>query len=388
MIKSTAFPSRTTEIKTSIFKSDNGVDEYNIFIRPSSYSSVEKQLAEINESYRLTLNELGIDSDTSIFRRFFCSDLNNQAIRFEQFDITSSQKSNCAVSFICQPPMMPAKISMWAYHISDPSGIEKSWQDNSLKLQRKDHVHHWTTNLCAFAGQNSYYQTEGIFSKYNSYLDANELTLSDNVVRTWFFVQNVDVNYKGFVEARNDIFKEAGLTKETHYIASTGIEGRHVNPQHNTAMDSYAISNIRHEQLEFLSVPENMCPTHDYGVSFERATTVKYRDRKHTFISGTASIDKKGQVVHKGDVLKQLDRTVENVQALLDKCGSKLSDIASAIVYIRDISDFSIIKENISKYLGGTPHEIVLAPVCRPEWLIEIEAIAITKSNSPEMPEL
>lgn len=385
MIDCFTFTDDATEIKISKFKGENDVYEYNMFIRPKKYSKTTQQLNEIARSYDKVLHQLGIDEDTAVFRRFFCSDLTNQVDQLEGFAL-SSTKNICAVSHICQPPMPPARVSMWAYHISDVKSSDKIHDDNSLKLQRKNQAHHWTTNCNAFASESSYRQTQGIFSEYRSYIENNNLTLADNVVRTWFFVQNVDVNYKGFVEARNEIFNETGLTRDTHYIASTGIEGRGSNPQNNTIMDSYAISDVVDGQIDFLTAPEYLCPTHDYGVAFERATSVAYNDRKHVFLSGTASIDDKGEVVHKGDVLKQLERTVLNAEALLKQANGSLGDIASAIVYLRDVSDYEIIKENIGKYLNDTPHEIVLAPVCRPQWLVEIEAIAIVPNSDTEMP--
>ena len=52
--------------------------------------------------------------------------------------------------------------------------------------------------------------------------------LSENCIRTWIYVQNVDTNYAGVVKARNEVFVTQNLTEKTHYIASTGIGGRHV----------------------------------------------------------------------------------------------------------------------------------------------------------------
>ena len=51
------------------------------------------------------------------------------------------------------------------------------------------------------------------------------MTMERNLIRTWIYVTNIDVNYQGVVEARNDIFDKEGLTADTHYIASTGIGG-------------------------------------------------------------------------------------------------------------------------------------------------------------------
>ena len=52
---------------------------------------------------------------------------------------------------------------------------------------------------------------------------------------------------------------------------------------------------------------------------FERGTSVEYGDRRHLFISGTASIDHRGEVVHVGDVREQTRRMWENVEKLLEE---------------------------------------------------------------------
>jgi enamine deaminase RidA (YjgF/YER057c/UK114 family) len=387
MIKFSNIPDEKTEIKASSFTGKSGVSEFNVFIRPKKYSDIGTQLQEITAGYEKALEQLGTNRKTAVLRRFFFSDLTNQKSGLADHDITLPETDNCAIAFICQPPRPAAKISMWAYHIFDGQGLNKEYTNDSLVLRRADQTHYWTTNISSNPGESSYNQTKGIFSKYHNCLEENGLTLADNVVRTWFFVQNVDVNYKGFVLARNEVFEEAGLTHETHYIASTGIEGHLRDPQVNTALDSYAISNISAGQLSYMTAPTHMCPTDQYGVTFERGTSVSYRDRRHLFISGTASIDNRGQVVHEGKILKQLERTVENVKVLLANSNAALKDIAVAIVYIRDIGDFDIIQERIAEYLPGTPLEVVLAPVCRPEWLVEIEAIAITENNATDIPE-
>ena len=74
-----------------------------------------------------------------------------------------------------------------------------------------------------------------------------QMTLSANCLRTWLFVQNVDVNYAGVVKARRELFVTQGLTEQTYYIASTGIEGRHADPDVRVQMDAYAVEGLRPE---------------------------------------------------------------------------------------------------------------------------------------------
>lgn len=121
------------------------------------------------------------------------------------------------------------------------------------------------------------------------------------------------------VKARNEVFLTQDLTEKTHYIASTGIGGRHPDPQVTVQMDAYAINGIQPAQIQFLYATTHLNPTYEYGVSFERGTCVKYGDRRQVFISGTASINNKGEVVYPGDVRKQTNRMWEMWKHCLKK---------------------------------------------------------------------
>jgi enamine deaminase RidA (YjgF/YER057c/UK114 family) len=127
-----------------------------------------------------------------------------------------------------------------------------------------------------------------------------------------------------------------------------------------------------------------MCPTHRYGVTFERGASVSYADRKHCFISGTASIGKNGEVMHLGDVRAQLDRALGNVEALLHAGASRLEDLMYLIVYLRDPTDFPWVRARLGYQVPRLPILFVEGPVCRREWLVEIEGVAIKGQERPE----
>jgi enamine deaminase RidA (YjgF/YER057c/UK114 family) len=186
------------------------------------------------------------------------------------------------------------------------------------------------------------------------------------------------------VNERRKIFEEHGLTPETHFIASTGIEGRYTNPKSLTLMDAYAIEGIKSGQIRYLHAPTHLNPTYEYGVTFERATSVDYGDRRHVFVSGTASINNKGEIMYPSDILKQTERTFENVGMLLQQAETQMSDVMQMIVYLRDIADYTLVSEYLETHYARTPYILVLAPVCRPGWLIEIECIAIKAIENNE----
>jgi enamine deaminase RidA (YjgF/YER057c/UK114 family) len=127
-----------------------------------------------------------------------------------------------------------------------------------------------------------------------------------------------------------------------------------------------------------------MNPTVEYGVTFERGREVVFGDRRHLYVSGTASIDDKGQILHGGDVRRQTARAIENVAALLGQAGAEPRDMRHLIVYLRDMADAEVAENVIAASgLAEIPRIIVRAPVCRPGWLIEMEGIAIDGKGDP-----
>ena len=68
----------------------------------------------------------------------------------------------------------------------------------------------------------------------------------------------------------------------------------------------------------------------------------------------------------------------ENVEALLAETEMNIKDhVAQITVYLRDTADYTTVRHLFSTRFPHIPTVITLAPVCRPEWLIEMECIAI-----------
>ena len=117
-------------------------------------------------------------------------------------------------------------------------------------------------------------------------------------------------------------------------------------------------------------------PTYEYGVTFERGSVIKYGDRRHVFISGTASINNKGEVLFQGDIVSQTHRVWENVETLLKEGGASYKDVNYFIVYLRDIADFNTVNDLYEKNFPEIPRVVVLAPVCRPAWLVVMDCMS------------
>jgi enamine deaminase RidA (YjgF/YER057c/UK114 family) len=252
---------------------------------------------------------------------------------------------------------------------------------SSFIESNSSYSHVWTSSFLQTEGD-TYTQTDNILNEYSDTLAMLGYNMKRNCIRTWLYVQQIDLNYPEVVKARKDFFDRNGLTAKTHYIASTGIESVHAHPNTHVQMDTYAVGGLHKNQIRYLKARTHLCPTHNYGVTFERGTVIEYGDRLHIFISGTASINNRGEIVHNGEIIAQTRRMLENIEALLMEASSTLDDVMYFIIYLRDLSDYTAVKTIFDDRFPDIPQVITLASVCRPGWLVEAECMAITTNSN------
>lgn len=369
------------KIEYSEFTGSKGIREYQLMIHALSKEELfEKQLLDILDAYEEWCSNHGVQRVIPVFMRFFLSDSANQ---YEILNSRIAGKMGCAVSIVQQPPLDGSKIALWVYLQSDVAVKELS--SGLFEVSHGSYRHYWSGTAHSAVGDSEEQMTL-LFNEYVTKLEAEGCTLADNCIRTWLFVQNVDVNYGGVVKARNEVFARENLTSHTHFIASTGINGRYADSKVCVLMDTYGSKGLQKQQINYLYAKSHLNPTYEYGVSFERGTYVDYGDRRHVFISGTASINNKGEVMYLGDIKRQSGRMLENVEALLKEADCNFDDVQQIIVYLRDVTDYSFVHKLFSARFPGKPKVIVHAPVCRPGWLIEMECIAMkaVETSYPE----
>lgn len=369
------------DIRVSQFGAD--VIETHISLVPDATGSLEDQIDTSKIAYLAKLKSLNTSTDTLVFIKVLCSDIQAQSKIMTSCDwLNSTLKSNCyLVSIIEQPPLNGAKVAFWMYHMSVAID-QKSKTNDQLLIYHNGYRHLWTYNHTGPSHTTIIDQTTQLFSEYAKLLHQNKMELSKNSMRTWIYVDQIDDNYQDMVKARGLFFDDHGLTKESHYIASTGIAGKSQMMGCDIKMDTYALCGHEPQQIQHLKGESHLSPTHLYQVTFERGTSIEYGDRKHIYISGTASIDPAGNILFPGDVLKQYHRTIENIEVLAKEANANLSNIVQMLVYLRNPEDYALIKHEIETHFPYTPCLLVHAPVCRPGWLIEIEGIFLVKHKS------
>ena len=98
------------------------------------------------------------------------------------------------------------------------------------------------------------------------------------------------------------------------------------------------------------------------------------------FIAGQTGVDADNNVVGKGDVAAQTEQVLKNMKAVLDEAGASFADIVKITTYITDPRFRDGLNPARLKYFGENPPAstlVVVSGLADPDYLVEIEAIAV-----------
>jgi 2-iminobutanoate/2-iminopropanoate deaminase len=140
-----------------------------------------------------------------------------------------------------------------------------------------------------------------------------------------------------------------------------------------------------------VSALRSLNEAYDYAKpsSFSRGMRLDFGNIAVLLISGTASIGPNGETLHVGDFRAQMRRTFDNITSLLEAEGASWKDVVRTTCYLRDIErDYEAFNEERTAFyrsqeLDPLPASTgIQAILCRPDLLVEIEAIAVFRSQA------
>ena len=371
---------RETRPLVSQFSTPLGSETFIVLESPKK-RTYQAEIAALFREYSEVLEDLGLNSETEIFIRFYLSDISTQAPLIHRLLMNRAFVSFS--SLVGQPPASGRRCALQAYHIKSSKPVIKTMKaNNMMSVKHGNYTSIWTSSCPSGRPRSISNQTTRLFNSLSDDLALQGAVLHEHLVRTWIFIRDIDNHYLKFADARRVFYSSAGLKKETHSPVSTGIGGAGEEDSHLLFMDSLALMGLADGQIEYMSAPEYLCPAYRYDVTFERALRIFFGDRIHYHISGTASIDREGNVVGEGNIQKQAMRTLENIHALLSAYKAGLNKLKIIVVYIRNMEDYPAISSFLRDNLpAGVPYIIVRGKICRKAWLVEMDGIAIKPIN-------
>ena len=194
-----------------------------------------------------------------------------------------------------------------------------------------------------------------------------------DVVRTWIYLPDIAADYAQLNRVRNAFFERQNLTS---LPASTGIGGRHPRPDTRWFLDLYAVRGLPPGSIAPMHT-ETLNEAPEYGARFSRGMALRQPERTLLYLSGTASIDEKGQTAHMGDIAAQLERTLLNLERLLRNQDVGWERLVLATCYLKHAAFLPLFWDSWRRRgLERVPVNLTQCPICRPELLCEIEAVA------------
>lgn len=219
-------------------------------------------------------------------------------------------------------------------------------------------------------------QATEIFGEIERILAEHGLTFA-NVVRTWFYNDNINDWYAEFNSARTRFF-ETRHVFETFLPASTGIG--HSNPFGAALVCGFFAMKAKGDSAgkEIVRSPLQT-DAMTYRSSFSRAAETHSASGRRLFVSGTASIlPDSSDVAYLDDPERQIDCAMRAALAIVESRGMTKRDVNRAIVYLKKPEYHDLWQAWLRRQdLPANYATELVAEVCRPEWLFEVELDAV-----------
>ena len=380
-----------------------GFTEFYCCVRPSQdEGDIEEQAQSIYRSLFQAMETHGVTPSDLITKKVFFSNVDRQfqkwtSIRDDVYGgLEDRVEDGPAVTFLHQPPCHPGRqCELQGYAIvstgADPlvvrslEGLPGLASGKVVEYQGQRHI--YVLNLTGNGAPDNHLDFVGqagqMFDRAEAGLAGEGATFRD-VVRTWIYIADLERDYDAFNPVRTAFFNRHEVRR---IPASTGIQVATFPWTRGCTMDLYALLADDSVGVEVMRSPSmNEAPS--YGSSFSRGMTVRSGGRTVAYVSGTASIDTQGRVAHVGDIEGQVHRMLDNVESLLGAHGAGFNDVVTAITYLKQ-PDFLDAFHKVWDERGvpaDIPNTVSIADVCRPDWLCEIEVIAVFPAGRSQRP--
>jgi reactive intermediate/imine deaminase len=157
------------------------------------------------------------------------------------------------------------------------------------------------------------------------------------------------------------------------------------------AVDTLSSGQVRAEAQHRLQAPdvEFINPS---AIAAPRGYThvVDVRHGRMVFISGQVALDREGNVVGAGDIKAQAEQVFKNLQAAVEAAGGSFKDVVKLNIYLTDASEIAALREIRDRYVNvkapPASTAVVISRLFRPEFLIEIEAVAVLPPEARMIP--
>ena len=373
----------------------DGLRRVALMVTPEGGGTFNDQAWEAMTTIRTILRQQNEPMAMTV-QTVFIDDARNVPAARKLFDAYYGERMPLTL-FVVQPPCDGRGLAIEAWAISTRT-VKVDYVSPQLITIEHNGLRwiHGSAGGIDLAGRSAYQQAEDAFRDMERILASAGATFND-VVRTWLYQGGITdteggiERYRELNRARSDFFSHIpfnerqlvhGRNGHMIYPASTGIG----TLEHGLVTTCMAVQTEREDVVMLPLENPLQTPAFDYPKQysvktpkFARAMALRIGDHVTTWISGTASIVN-SETVHLGDIEKQTDQTLTNIEKLISAenfaqlgwpdAGATLDDLAKIRVYVKHPEDYAKCRAVCERRLGSIPAIYAQADVCRPDLLV------------------
>lgn len=381
----------------------NGVRHGFVTAVPHAGGSLAAQLEQALVAVRGAARELGLEAGLYHQAVFVADHRRIPACRALVETIQGADRP--ATTFVPQPPVDGAAVAVEAWLIETGPGAAQVERVAESVARVSFHGLTW----CLAAQAEPRPGTTGVFNQTTSALSVLRGQLAragvglEHVLRTWYYLGEITEpeddteRYKELNRARGAFYEGVhfladcvppGQPAAVTYPASTGIG----SDERSLRLSALALQTERPDVSTTGLENPQQTSAFQYAAcyspkspQFARAMALACGPDTAIFVSGTASITD-SETRHIGDVEAQTHLTLDNIAVLIAEDnlrrhslpgrGVALEELALARVYVKHVEDAPRVRAICEARMPDTPMIHVVADVCRPDLLVEIEALA------------
>lgn len=370
-------------------------------ITPAGRGDFRDQAHEVLDLIRSVLQPARQQMATITLQTVFLRDASNQTDCEEIFAQYYGSPFP-VTNFVIQPPANGAALAVEAWAISGEGVRLKRHGPQVLSVSYDDMRWIYCGSIKSDAAGAHDQTMESLRSMRDKLIQAG--SGFEHVVRTWFYLGGITEpegntsHYQELNRARADFYQTIHFGSSlpvrngihSVYPASTGIGTQ------RTGLVASCVA-LETERKDISLVPlENPQQTSAYAYGarysrqsprFSRAMALVTDNYVTTWISGTASIVN-SESRYVGDIEAQTEQTIDNVERLISaenfkqhgirRAGAALNDLTKIRIYLKRPEDLPACRQICERRFGSVPSIYLIADVCRPELLVEIEGVAFS----------
>ena len=121
-------------------------------------------------------------------------------------------------------------------------------------------------------------------------------------------------------------------------------------------------------------VPSTVHPARGYSHAIKVGNTI--------YVAGQIALDREGNLVGGDNFEAQAEQAFQNLKLVIEAAGASLTDVVKLNIYLKRTEDMQAMRRIRRKVFGDyfpPATGVAIAGLALPEWLIEVDAVAVVE---------